>query len=187
MPQATTPDSKTKVPDNGNNPDNIIEDEKSLAIKDKVMARLKANTWLNSISKMAMYVGTLLTTATTGVVLGSLLHGGALAAALTAPVIGALAIGAAVIGVAVVTDFMASRIWQGANFDNLEANADSTARHLVKELKVNNMCLTNEQDSPCAAHKQQDWAARVGAAKQQQADWAARIDMQSAQVVTERT
>jgi hypothetical protein len=154
-----------------NNPDNIIEDTKSLAVKDKVMARLKANTWLNSISKVTMFLGTMLTTA--GVTMGL----GALAgtAAVTAPVsiiVGVLAAGAAMLATAIGTDFAASRIWQGANFDNLEANADSTARHLVKELKVNNMCLVNEQDSPCAT--KQDWAATIEAQRQQQAAAAGR-------------
>lgn len=156
-----------------NNPDNIIEDSKSLAIKDKVMSRLKTNTWLNSVSKGAMYLGGVLTTAAIGAGLGSMFHAGAtLLAAFAGPVGIALAIGAAIVAVGIATDYAASRIWQGANFDNLEANADSTARHLVKELKTHNMCLTNEQDSPCA--QKQDWAATIEAQRQQAATTAQR-------------
>lgn len=152
-----------------NNPDQIIEDEKSLAVKDKVMHRLKANTWMNSISKVAMYVGTMLTTTGTGMALTAI----AASAPITGIAIGVLAVGVAALGAAVAADFAASRIWQSATFDNLEANADSTARHLVKELKVNNMCFAN---APSAASEEAPprWTSQIEAERQQQQAFANR-------------
>jgi hypothetical protein len=146
------------------NSDHIIEDEKSLAIKQKVMARQKTSSFLNSISKAAMYLGGVLSTAAIGAGLGSVFHGAVFLAAFSGPVGIALAIGAAIIAVGIATDYAQSRIWQSCTFDNLEANADSTARHLVRELKGNNMCMVNGQDSPCAARN--DWAKRIKSEQQ---------------------
>ena len=145
-----------------NNPDNIIEDNKSLEIKDKVLARQKTSSVYNSISKVAMFLGTFLLTTGAAIALPALIAGTAVAAS----TIGILAIGAAFLTGGVATDYMSSRIWQGCNFDNLEANADSTARHLVKELKANNMCMV-EHGSPGA--QRSDWSARIEAQRQQQA------------------
>jgi len=160
-----------------NNPDNIIEDRKSLAIKDKVMARLKPNTWLNSVSKVATFIGGPLMAAGLTAAAAGIFHGGiagltwgsvgtALTSAALAPALGMIAAGAIFVALAVGTDYIASRIWQGCNFDNLEANADSTARHLVKELKTHNMCMV-EHNAPGIQKK--DWAQYVEAQRQQQA------------------
>jgi hypothetical protein len=146
-----------KDPNCDPDPNDIVHDHRSLEVKQNVMDRLKKNAALNSISDIAKFVGTFLATAGAGAML---------AGTVTAATIGLLSVGAAVIGVAAVASYMSSRIYQSANFDNLEANASSTARHLVKELKVNNMCMTTEQDSSCA-HKT-DWAATIEAQRQQQ-------------------
>lgn len=142
-------------------------DEKTRATKAEVLTRYDRSATYNSLSKVATFVGTMFTTA--GVTMGLGAIAGTAAIAATTPVIlGVLAIGALFLGGAVVADKIASHIYQGANFDNLEANANSTARHLVSELKTNSMCLTNENDSPCHQQEQQDqsnkkWASQIEA------------------------
>jgi len=157
------------IPDiNDHNLDGIIEDERALAIKSMVMERLKKKNIHDAISKVAMFAGTMLMTATTGVVLGGLLHGGgfaALTAALTTPVIAALAIGAAIIAVAVVTDYIGSYIGQGANFDVQEASADSTARHMRKEFEAGNLVVIPSPSALSEQEAQKSWATQAEADK----------------------
>jgi hypothetical protein len=158
------------IPDpNNHNPDGIIEDEKSLAIKAKVMERLKVKNAYDATSKVAMFAGTMLTTATMASVLGGLFHGGGVAAlvgAISNPAIAiALAVGAAIIGVAVAADYIGSYMGQGANFDIQEVAANSTARHLRTELEAANLAVPAQPRTPPAQDTQKNWAAQAEAEK----------------------
>ncbi len=152
--------------------DDIIDDDKSRSVKKIVMARLKPNTWLNSISKISTFIGAPLLAAGVTMAATAIFGAATIAlgfAAISAATIGVLAVGALFVTAAVATDYAASRIYQGCNFDNLEANADSTARHLVKEMKKNNMCLVNENEQGhCSAHPQKEWTKTIDIQRQQQ-------------------
>lgn len=147
-----------------NNPDHIIEDEKSLAIKDKVLARQKNSSLLNAISQVTMFAGTMFTTIGAGMGVHAITAGIALLS--TPALLPIVAIGAAFLLTGVITNYAQSRIWQSCTFDNLEANADSTARHLVKELQAHNMCMGHEQEESPSAHKQ--WTTHIETQRQQE-------------------
>jgi hypothetical protein len=157
-------DSKT------NTEEHIVNDPQMRAVKDKMMARLRKNSMLNSVSTIGALIGgplfaagimgvastlfgkAVVATAGTGAVAvaeGAAATGGAAVATGIAaiggwPVIAMLAVGALFVGISVMATYKASRIWQSKQFDAYEVSAQSTAHHLVQELKGNNMCLVEE-------------------------------------------
>lgn len=167
----------------GTDCDQIISDHKSLEVKKIAMRNMRNETFLNSLSKVATFIGGPLMAAGLTMAasqffgIGAAAGGAAAAAggaaavtglaAIAPATLGILAVGAAFVAVAVATDFISSRIYQGCQFDNTEFNAESTGRHIVKELKAQNMCLTSEHDSPCQAQKS-EWANYVEARRQQE-------------------
>lgn len=156
--------------------DEIIKDAKALAVKSKMMGRLRWNSMLNSVGRMAtFFAGILLTTGTAlmGIALKGASDAGNMSFGKALATMGGDSVGLAFMGlaavatvVAVSTDYVASRIWQGNNVDNLEFNAKRTADHLVKKLKENNLCLTNEYPQNCR-NDGQTWV--VASAHNQQA------------------
>lgn len=152
--------------------DEIFKDKNVLEVKNKMMGKLKLNAMLGSVSRVATFIGGPLLAGGLGVGLGSVLsamaNGATLLGAITGlalPVVGTLVAGAVFVGVAVAADYAATRIWQSSQFDNFEMNAESTARHLVKELKVNSMCLTQEHEQ----NQRADGKSWVQAVRPQQA------------------
>ena len=160
------------------NTSGIIDDPKSITTKNQVMQSFKSKNIYDAVSKGAMYLGTMLTTATAGVILGGLLHGGGMAgllATFTAPVIGALAIGVAVMAVGIAADYKGSYLGQSANFDVQEVSAKSTARGIRTELEdmTANMDVSIKPKSFSAAPlPQKNWAAQLEADKLVQTDHA---------------
>ena len=134
-------------------PEELIKDRETLAVKDNLMAKMKQGTLYSSISTVAMFVagplmaiGASLALATGGT---SMMAGLAL-----------LGFAATALAVGVTTSYLSSRVWQGSNFDTFEMNARSTAKHLVEQLKENNLCLTSEHEQNCRADGKQ-WAQVV--------------------------
>lgn len=133
--------------------EDIIKDKSMLATKGKLMNSLKWNSILNSISAIGALIGGPLfaggiiglanalfsNTAATAATTGMLASIGGL------PVVAMLGVGALFVGISVTTTYVSSRIWQSKQFDNFEVNAQSTAQHLVKELKANDMCIEHEK------------------------------------------
>jgi hypothetical protein len=116
----------------------MFHDKRVLADKHKVMDHMKWNALLGSIAESCKFVA-------------GPLFGVGIGAAMAAGVITPLAIGllgaaVAFLVVGVASGFTATRIWQSGQFDNFELNAQSTARHLVQELKSEKMCMTYEQN-----------------------------------------
>jgi hypothetical protein len=162
-----------------------IRDAQVLAAKKENMAKLKWNSILGSASRALGFIaGPLLaagvvaglgktlaalsgeavvkggasalteaTTATAAVAPMEL--GAAIAAGFTVPVIGTLIVGAALAAVSIGADYLASRIWQSKTFDNFELNAQSTAHHMVQELKANGVVI--EQPQAPARQEGKSW------------------------------
>jgi hypothetical protein len=131
----------------------LIGDNETLEVKRQLLDNLKANSLLTSISKATTFLaGVMLAAgmAIIGTALKDVAVGASLPtviAAVSNPVgLSFLGVAIAATAIAVVTDYKASRIWQGGNFDNLEMNARSTAKHLVEQLKENNLCLTKPRE-----------------------------------------
>lgn len=133
-----------------------IRDRQVLAAKKENMGKLKWNSVLNSVSQVSTFIGGPLLAGSLPFAIKSIFESmsagstfltavAGLAAPATLPILGTMAVAAAFIAVAVGTNYVASRIWQSKTFDNFEINAQSTANHLIKELKANNMCLEHEK------------------------------------------
>ena len=135
--------------------EDIIKDAKMLSTKKKVMGSLRWNSVLNSVSKAAALIaGPLIASALVAglpATLGAMTNfslagiGSALAAGFSMPIAMTLAVGAVFAVAAIGADYAASRIWQSKQFDNYEITAQSTAKHLVEEIKSHNMCMTEHE------------------------------------------
>jgi membrane protein implicated in regulation of membrane protease activity len=130
----------------------MIRDARVLAAKKENMGKLRWSSILSSISTVGAVVGGPLMAA--GVIgLASYFFGGATAAATGIasmgmfPIVATLVVGALFVGMSVASAYAASRIWQSKQFDNFEINAQSTAHHLVQELKANDMCIEQEKST----------------------------------------
>ena len=137
--------------------EDIVKDTAVLTSKKKVMGSLRWNSLLNGISTIgALIGGPLFAAGIMGAANALFVEGAAVGTGFAAaiggmPVVAMLGVGALFVGVAVASTYAASRIWQSKQFDNFEINAESTAHHLVKELKANDMCLTDEHATPARA------------------------------------
>jgi len=78
-----------------------------------------------------------------------------------------LGVATAVLGVAVGTGYAASRLLQSNQFDNFEINAESTARHLVKEMKSSKTVVTEEHNQNVRADGKR-WVQVVSREPEQQ-------------------
>lgn len=141
-------------------PDNeqIVKDPEILAVKDKMMRKLRKNSLLTSVSTIgALIGGPLFAAGIMGVATALFSAGAATATGLAVigglPVLAMLGVGALFVGISVGAAYKASRIWQSKQFDNFEVGAQSTAHHLVQELKANNMCLVEEHKTARADGK----------------------------------
>ena len=100
---------------------------------------------LTSISDSCKFVAGPLFSIGAGVLITALSATAGTAAAALMPLgVGLMAGALGVLAVAVSTGYYASRIWQSGQFDNFELNAQSTARHLVQELKTSRTTMVNE-------------------------------------------
>jgi|GEM_PF-3760064 len=138
----------------------IFKDQKVLDVKQKMMGKLKWSAMLGSVSRVATFIGGPLLAGGLGIGLGSVLTaisaGATLGAAITGlalPVLGTLVAGAFFVGVAVAADFAATRIWQSSQFDNFEMNAESTARHMVQEMKTSHITMVEHEQNQRADGK----------------------------------
>lgn len=136
----------------------IITDGRALSIKKKMMKSLRWNSILGSVSQVATFIGGPLMaaglTAAAMAFMGTVAQTGSLAAAISGitlasigglTTVGILATGALFVTAAVGSNYLASRIWQSRMFDNYEISAVSTAKHMVEEIKSNNMCFVKEE------------------------------------------
>jgi hypothetical protein len=116
----------------------IIHDKVALENKHEIMEKLKWNALLGSISETCKFAA--------GPVfgLGLAFAVGANPAAGMAVAVPLLLGAAALLTIAVVAGYASTRIWQSGQFDNFELNAESTARHLVQELKTSHVSVTQE-------------------------------------------
>ncbi|MFW0776916.1 MAG: hypothetical protein ACN2B6_04265 [Rickettsiales bacterium] len=119
----------------------VISDEDAIANKSKIMKTLRWSSGLSSISTVAALVGGPLVAAgvmsVANAVLGTaeVATAGALAGIGGVPAVAMLGVGALFVGASVASHYMASRIYQSKNFDNLEVTAKSTAKHIAEEMQ----------------------------------------------------
>lgn len=149
--------------------DDIIRDAEMARAKEKTLNKMRWDAQMRGTAQML------------GMFSGPILGGGIYAMAGAA---GVTPLGAAMVGVgtllglgAVATTYMASRTSQDGGFDQVEAGAQSTAKHIVEELKKNNLCLKedHEYDNPGRADGKPWLQALVEqASKEQQAQMGAR-------------
>lgn len=123
----------------------IITDKHALNLKHQMMDKLKWNALLTSVSDSCKFVAGPLFSIGAGVLITALTATAGTAAAALMPLgVGLMAGAVSILAVAVGTGYAASRIWQSGQFDNFELNAESTARHLVQELKSSRTTLVSE-------------------------------------------
>ena len=113
----------------------VVEDKKTLAVRNKALDHMKAGPMYNSVARLMLMIGGPLLTAG----LMGMITAGAGVAVTTIAVI--TAVGAALTVGGIVVDYVGTRSSQSGGLDQSEFNAQSTARHLVQELKANNMFM----------------------------------------------
>lgn len=113
--------------------DEIIHDKSAIQMKHKVMEKMKWNALLTSVAETCKFVAGPLA----GIGIGGLMASSAFA-------IPVLLVAATLLTVGVASGYASARIWQSGQFDNFELNAESTARHLVQELKTSRMVISEE-------------------------------------------
>lgn len=130
----------------------IFKDKQVLEVKKKMMNKLKWNSMLLSISDTCKFVAGPMFSIGAGSLITALTVASASAVALPLG-IGLMAVAGAMLATAVACGYASSRIWHSGQFDNLEENARSTARHLVEELRQNNMCVIEHEQNKRADGK----------------------------------
>jgi hypothetical protein len=137
----------------------LFEEERIQSTKRKLMDKMRWNSLFQSVGDTCKFVaGPLM-----GVGIGVL----ALGTAPAAVGLSVIAAGVALLTVGIASSYASSRIWQSAQFDNLEVNAKSTAEHLVEKIKENNLCLTEHPQNQRKDGK--SWVEATCAKNQQQA------------------
>jgi hypothetical protein len=111
----------------------IITDKHALNLKHQMMDKLKWNALLGSVAETCKFMA--------GPLTGFGLAGLMAVQPFAIPVLIAAAVSLAV---GVAAGYASTRIWQSGQFDNFELNAESTARHLVQELKTSRTTLVEE-------------------------------------------
>ncbi len=131
-------ESATKKPQS----DDVFDDKAMRQARDKTLGKLALGPMYNSASRLMLMIGGPLLTAGLMGFLG--VGGGAIALGTTLAVAAA---GAALTVTGIAVDYMGTRAMQAGGMDAAEVGAQSTARHLVQELKASNLCMTFEQNS----------------------------------------
>lgn len=120
--------------------DDLYTDKELAKARDKTMDHLKAGPKLHAVSRFILMIGGPILTAG---VMGLIGFG----TAGTGLVAGAILAGAALTGIGIAIEYNGIRNNQSGHMDQVEVGAKSTARHLVEELKSQNMCQTFEQNA----------------------------------------
>jgi len=141
---------KTKKSDS----DELVEDKKLLSIRNKAYEHMKVGPMYNSMARLMLMIGGPILTAG---VMGLIGLGGAAITPATIAIVTAIGLALTVGGIAV--DFMGTRSSQSGYLDQAEVGAQSTARHLVQELKASNLCMTFEQN---ARNDGRSWVQATG-------------------------
>lgn len=154
--------------------DHIARDAEAQANKRTLMNRLKTNTRFSSMSRALGAIGGPLFAVSLTLVATTAMTSGL--AAVAAVSWGVLAVGAAFTVASLAADYVAARSWQSNNIDTQEATAQSTGRHIAKELKKEGLCIsTGKQEGPeCEANQRRDGKTWTQAVKEQQQQQAAR-------------
>lgn len=121
--------------------DDVVEDKKTLAVRNKALEHMKKGPMYNSVARLMLMIGGPILTAG---LMGLIGIGGAAIAPLTIAIV--TTIGAALTVGGIIVDYAGTRSMQSGGLDQSEFNAQSTARHLVQELKASNMCTTFENN-----------------------------------------
>jgi hypothetical protein len=117
--------------------DEICTDPEIAHLKQTMLKRLRRNSLLSSIGDTCKFIAGPMF----GIGIGAAISIGTVAATLPLALLGA-AMAFLVIGV--TSSYSASRIWQAGQFDNYEITAQSTARHIVQEIKKENSCIAEQ-------------------------------------------
>lgn len=152
--------------------DHIARDAEAAANKRMLMNRLKTNTRFSSLSRaMGAIGGPLFAVSLTLVATSAMATGLASVAAVSW---GVLAVGAAFTAISLAADYAAARSWQSNNIDTQEATAQSTGRHIAKELKKEGLCISTGNNVDCEENKRSDGKTWTQAVKEQQTQQAVR-------------
>ena len=122
--------------------DDLYTDKELKSSRDRAMEHMRHGPRLQAISRFILMIGGPILTAG---VIGLIGIGGA-AAAGGGIAIAATIIGAALTAIGMYTDYNSSRHYQSGYLDQVEVGAKSTARHLVQELKAQNISMNFEQN-----------------------------------------
>lgn len=117
--------------------DEVCTDPHIAHLKQTQMQKFKRHSLLVSIGDSCKFVAGPMF----GIGIGAAISGGTVVAALPLVLLGA-ALGFLLVGIS--NTYAASRIWNDGQFNNYEISAQSTAHHIVQEIKENNMCFVKE-------------------------------------------
>ena len=150
--------------------DGLINDQETLAVKQNLMGRMRRGAMLNSVSSMGTFLAGIMLSVSMSMIVpaigvASATHAGL---GLLSAVVAASPMGVAFLGIAAVatiaavgSNYMASRIFQGSNFDQTDFNARDTAKCLVQKLKENNMSMPNQDHEQNQRADGKSWAQVV--------------------------
>jgi hypothetical protein len=148
----TTADNTTK-PEAGD----LCQDETIRTARKKTFAKMKWAPIFYSASRLMGIFG--------GPMLGSGLLAwiglGGAAPAVTTIAIVITAVGAALSVLSIAADYLGTRISQDGYLDQTEVGAQSTARHIAKELKANNLVVTEEKHAQNQRADGKSWVQAV--------------------------
>lgn len=133
--------------------DEIIHDKHALEMKRQIMGKMKWNALLSSVAESCKFVA--------GPLFGCGVGAALAVGGLTLLPITLLAVATGFLIAGVASGYASSRIWQSGQFDNFEINAESTARHLVQELKSSRI-LHHEEHTQNVRADGKKWAQVVG-------------------------
>jgi len=143
------------------NADSVCKDKDITEKRTKTYSKLMWGPTLNSVAQFfGMFGGPML-----GAGLLALIGIGTATPVWSTTAIAVTAVGAMLSIAGVITNYIGTRTQNDGWLDQTEMGALTNARYLVKELKANNMCLTNDHEQNCRKDGKK-WAQAVNQQEQ---------------------
>lgn len=127
----------------------ICNDPRAAREKATVMRAQRVNSLFYGITQICTFMAGIMTAGAMGMIGPQLAAGVSIMALPSAAPVGIafLAVAAVATVCAVTSNMIGARFFHSANFDQLELNAQHTAKYLVKEIKRENACVQEHEQN----------------------------------------